>query len=75
MKNHLIQNGKYLANCDMPIKYTYQLGGGIKGRTIKKGEFVTVIGVVTDIDSISVSTIESLHRISAPYFINNFTKI
>lgn len=71
----VIEKGQYVANCDMPIKYTFQLGGGIKGRTIKKGETVTVIGQMTDIDTVSVSTLECLNRINAAYFKANFSPL
>lgn len=67
--------GIYKANTDMPIKYIYQLGGGIKGRTIKKGDTVSVIGHVTDIGTVSIETVETLYRINAEYFLSNFTKI
>jgi hypothetical protein len=66
---------KYAANIDMPIKYTFQLGGGLNGRTIKKGEVVTMIGVMNDINSQSVSTMETLHRIEKNHFDNNFTLV
>lgn len=74
MKNNNY-TGVYVANKDMPIKYTYSLGGGLKGRTIKAGETVTVSSIMNDIDSQSVATIELLHRISLPFFIENFKKI
>lgn len=74
MKNETIQNGKYVANIDMPIKYTYQLGGGINGRTIKKGEEVTVIARMPDINSASIATIETLYRINDKFFAENFSK-
>lgn len=67
--------GKYIANKDMDLKYVYSLGGGLKGRTIKKGEQVTVIGIMNDIDSQSVSTIELLHRINLNGFEKCFTKV
>ena len=28
--------GQFVANQDIKAKYTYQLGGGLKGRTVKK---------------------------------------
>lgn len=70
-----MQNGKYIANKDLNIKYVFQLGGGTKGRTIKKGEEVTVIGLMNDIDTQSVSTLELLHRIELNAFKKNFTSV
>lgn len=72
MKNEL--KGLYTANQDTNIKYIYALGGGIKGRTIKKGEQITVIGVMNDINSQSISTKETLHRITADSFFKFFEK-
>ena len=66
---------QFTANQDMPIKYTFQLGGGVKGRTIKAGEIITAIDVVNDIDSQSVSTLETLHRIEKNYFDTHFTAV
>lgn len=71
--NSKITKGKYVANCDMPIKYVFQLGGGIKGRTVKQGETVTVVGSRTDIDTPVVEVAETLHVIAESYFRNNFT--
>ena len=66
---------KYTANKDMNIKYIYSLGGGIKGRTIKKGEIVTKIGEMYDINTKSVSTLELLNRVELNSFMSCFTKI
>lgn len=70
-----MENGKYSANQDINIKYTFQLGGGLKGRTVKKGEIVTVIGVMNDINSQSVSCIELIYRTEINAFKSLFTKI
>jgi len=68
-------SGTYTANHDMPILYVYSLGGGIKGRTIKAGEPITAITVMNDVNSQSVATTETLHRIALPYFLEHFTKV
>jgi hypothetical protein len=67
--------GQYTAKRDMPIKYIYSLGGGLRGRTIKAGEIITAVDIVNDINNQSVSTLETLNRISFDFFINNFSKI
>lgn len=67
--------GQFVANQDINAKYTYQLGGGTKGRTVKKGEIVTAIGVTNDINSQSVSTLELLHRVEINAFKTLFTAI
>lgn len=67
--------GTYTANCDLPIKYIFQLGGGINGRTLKKGDKVNVICIVNDINAQSVATSETLHRIELASFLANFTPI
>lgn len=59
---------KYIANQDTKILYTYPLGGGIKGRTVKKGDIITKTGEMTDIDTVSVCTAETLRRIVKSYF-------
>ena len=69
------QMEKYTANKDMNIKYIYSLGGGIKGRTIKKGEIVTKTGEMYDINTKSVSTLELLNRVELNSFMSCFTKI
>lgn len=66
---------KFTANHDMPIKYVFSLGGGIKGRTIKKGEVITYGGEMNDIDKKSIWTLETLHRIESNYFKAHFTLI
>ena len=65
--------GQFVANQDIKVKYTYQLGGGLKGRTVKKGEIVTVIGVMNDVNSQSVSCVELLHRIEINAFKSLFS--
>ena len=67
--------GQFVANQDINVKYTYQLGGGLKGRTVKKGEIVTAIGVMNDINSQSVSCVELMHRIELNAFKALFTAI
>lgn len=70
-----MEKGKYIANEDLNMKYIYQLGGGIKGRTIKKGEVVTAIGIMNDINSQSATTRELLHRVELNSFKKLFTPI
>ena len=70
-----MKNGKYSANQDVNIKYAYQYGGGLLGRTVKMGEIVTVIGVMTDINSRSVSCLELLHRTEMHAFNSLFTAL
>lgn len=65
--------GQFVANQDIKAKYTYQLGGGLKGRTVKKGEIVTAIGVMNDVNSQSVSCVELLHRIEINAFKSLFS--
>lgn len=65
--------GQFVANQDIKVKYTYQLGGGINGRTVKKGDIVTVVGTMNDINSQSVSCVELLHRIEINAFKSLFT--
>lgn len=67
--------GKFVANQDIKVKYTYQLGGGIKGRTVKKGDIVTAIGMMNDVNSQSVSCAELLHRIEINAFKSLFTAL
>jgi hypothetical protein len=58
----------YQAISDVNIKYTYQHGGGLKGRTVKAGDIVTVIGRSIEIDTPCVSCIELLHKITEDSF-------
>jgi hypothetical protein len=68
-----MENGNYVALKDLPtVKYTFQLGGGIGGRTVKIGDIITVIGVTNDIDSKSVQTMQLLNRIELNSFMEAF---
>jgi hypothetical protein len=66
--------GQYTAKRDMPIKYIYSLGGGLRGRTIKAGEVITAVDIVSDISNNSVATAETLNRIALDFFLSNFSK-
>lgn len=67
--------GKYIANEDTTILYHFQLGGGIKGRKVKKGEIVNAVGTMNDVNTQSVCTLETLNRIEVNSFLKLFTKI
>ena len=71
-----LEIGEHIAKIDMPIKYTHQLGGGIRldARTVKAGDKVTVIGTITDIDTVSVTVLELLNRVELSYFKENFKR-
>jgi hypothetical protein len=56
------------------ILYTYKLGGGVKGRFVKTGDMLTVIDKVYDINTVSYSTLETLHRLSADMVNQFFTQ-
>lgn len=54
---------------DARILYTYQLGGGLKGRTVKAGEEVTrVVHAHWHEDYYGVAVLETVHRISLDGF-------
>lgn len=73
--NQEIAPGVYIAQKDTNIKYIYSLGGGIKGRTVKAGEKITVICVMNDINAQSVATKETLHRITTESFLEFFKQV
>lgn len=66
---------KFIANQDVNVKYTYKLGGGIKGRTVKAGEVVTFLSESTEIDTPCVSCFELLNRMTKQSFKLYFTAI
>jgi hypothetical protein len=62
---------------DTKIKYTHQLGGGIRSnaRTVKYNDIITVAGFSRDIDTVSIATIETVSRIDKSFFDTIFTPI
>lgn len=63
-------NKQFRATIDANIKYTYQLGGGIRSnaRTVKAGDIITVSGYCTDIDTVTIATKELLNRVDLGSF-------
>lgn len=76
MKTQTIEKGKYQANVDLPtVLYTYNFSGGIKDRTVKAGETITLISTSIEIDTPCVSFLEILHRMTTASFHKFFTKV
>jgi len=63
---------EFEAQEDTQILYVASLGGGVSGRTVKKGEKIRFLGVTNDLGRESVSTYETLHRIDKHYFFSAF---
>ena len=75
--NNQYNTKQFRATKDANIKYTYQLGGGIRSnaRTVKAGDIVTVSGYCIDIDTVTIATRELLHRVCQASFDGIFTPI
>lgn len=68
---------KFRCVADTKIKYTYQLGGGIRSnaRTVKYNDVITVTGFTRDIDTVSIGTLETVSRIDKAFFDSIFEAI
>lgn len=75
--NQQYKGKQFRCLADTKIKYTYQLGGGIRSnaRMVKYNDIITVAGFCRDIDTISIGTIETLSRIEKSFFDSIFTPI
>lgn len=67
-----LKGKKFVAKQDTEILYTYKLGGGIKGRKVKKGDVITFLSVMNDLGRESVATYETVHRIDKHSFFHIF---
>lgn len=66
---------KFKAVSDINVLYTYKLGGGIKGRKVKKDDVITFLGSTTEIDTPCISSYELLHKMTLESFKKYFVAI
>lgn len=71
-----MSNYTHIATQDTDILYSFRHGGGLNGRTVKKGDRVTLVtGNTTNIDTPVVRCLETLNWISREYFNQVFAPI
>lgn len=74
--NEAMRDNMYVAMRDADIRYTHAFGGGVNGsRTIKERDIVCVTGFCIDVDTVSISTRETVYRIEELFFKKTFVRI